>query len=106
LRSIAALYDMQHDPTLRDEMTYVSPTSGDRVGLSFIIPRTKQELELRRTMMLPGARDVRHGRPLAGLHERHLRGLERGRRVLRAGRPEFAATSGATTSTSVRTISR
>ena len=56
VRSIAALYDMQHDPTLRDEMTYVSPTSGDRVGLSFIIPRTKQELELRRTMMLHWAR--------------------------------------------------
>src|SRR6266571_474694 len=55
-RSVAALYDMQHDPTLRDEMTYVSPTTGDRVGLSFIIPRTKQELELRRTMMLHWAR--------------------------------------------------
>src|SRR6266581_4244718 len=32
--AIASLYDMQHDPQLRDEMTYVSPTSGDRVGLS------------------------------------------------------------------------
>src|SRR2546425_1929366 len=56
VRSVAALYDMQHDPTLRDEMTYVSPTSGDRVGLSFIIPRTKLELEQRRTMMLHWAR--------------------------------------------------
>src|SRR6266581_3244789 len=56
VRSVAALYDMQHDPTLRDEMTYVSPTTGDRVGLSFIIPRTKLELELRRTMMLHWAR--------------------------------------------------
>src|SRR5881409_522319 len=56
VRSVAALYDMQHDPTLRDEMTYVSPTTGDRVGLSFIIPRTKQELEQRRTMMLHWAR--------------------------------------------------
>src|SRR5438046_3193545 len=56
VRSVAALYDMQHDPTLRDEMTYVSPTTGDRVGLSFIIPRTKLELEQRRTMMLHWAR--------------------------------------------------
>src|SRR5881296_1554526 len=56
VRSVAALYDMQHDPTLRDEMTYVSPTTGDRVGLSFIIPRTRQELEQRRTMMLHWAR--------------------------------------------------
>ena len=56
VRSIAALYDMQHDPKLRDEMTYVSPTTGDRVGLSFIIPRTREELERRRGMMLHWAR--------------------------------------------------
>ena len=56
VRAIAALYDMQHDPNLHDAMTYVSPTSGDRVGLSFIIPRTRQELEQRRTMMLRWAR--------------------------------------------------
>src|SRR3989442_11455612 len=55
-RSVAALYDMQHDPKLRDEMTYVSPTTGDRVGLSFIIPRTKEDLERRRVMMLHWAR--------------------------------------------------
>src|SRR5438093_870037 len=55
-RAIASLYDMQHDPSLRDQMTYVSPTTGDRVGLSFIIPRTRQELEQRRTMMLHWAR--------------------------------------------------
>jgi 4-hydroxyphenylacetate 3-monooxygenase len=55
-RAIAALYDMQHDPKLRDEMTYVSPTTGDRVGLSFITPRTRQELEQRRVMMLHWAR--------------------------------------------------
>jgi len=55
-RSIAKLYDMQHDPALRAEMTYVSPTSGERVGLSFIVPRTREELERRRTMMLHWAR--------------------------------------------------
>jgi 4-hydroxyphenylacetate 3-monooxygenase len=55
-RSIAALYDLQHDPALRDEMTYVSPTTGDRVGLSFIVPRTQKELEARRVMMLHWAR--------------------------------------------------
>jgi 4-hydroxyphenylacetate 3-monooxygenase len=47
---------MQHDPDLRDEMTFVSPTTGDRVGLSFIVPRTREELEQRRTMMLHWAR--------------------------------------------------
>ncbi len=56
MQAIAALYDMQHDSGLRDAMTYVSPSTGERVGLSFIIPRTKEELERRRTMMLHWAR--------------------------------------------------
>src|SRR6266852_9744352 len=55
-RAIAALYDMQCDPKFRDEMTYVSPTTGDPVGLSFIIPRTREDLEKRRVMMLNWAR--------------------------------------------------
>jgi 4-hydroxyphenylacetate 3-monooxygenase len=55
-RAVAALYDMQHQSDLRDAMTYVSPGSGDRVGLSFITPRTRQELEQRRVMMLHWAR--------------------------------------------------
>ena len=55
-QAIAGLYDMQHDPELREAMTYVSPTSGERVGLSFIVPRTRQDLEQRRTMMLHWAR--------------------------------------------------
>src|SRR6266542_958139 len=56
VRAIAALYDLQRDPALRDEMTYVSPTSRERVGLSFVIPRTRQELERRGAMMLRWAR--------------------------------------------------
>jgi 4-hydroxyphenylacetate 3-monooxygenase len=56
VRAVASLYDLQHDPKLKDEMTFVSPTSGDRLGLSFIIPRTRQELERRGAMMLRWAR--------------------------------------------------
>jgi 4-hydroxyphenylacetate 3-monooxygenase len=56
VETIAALYDMQHDPAWREEMTYISPTSGEPVGLSFIIPRTRAELEQRRVMMLHWAR--------------------------------------------------
>ncbi len=56
VRSLAALYDMQHDPALRDEMTYTSPTTGDPVGLSFITPQTVQDLERRHTMMTHWAR--------------------------------------------------
>jgi 4-hydroxyphenylacetate 3-monooxygenase len=54
VRAIAALYDMQHEHP--EAMTYVSPASGERVGLSFIIPRTHAELERRRDMMLAWAR--------------------------------------------------
>ncbi len=49
--SVAALYDMQHDPALRDEMTYISPSSGERVGLSFLTPRSHEDLTRVRTMM-------------------------------------------------------
>ena len=49
--SVALLYDMQHDPKLRDEMTYTSPSSGDRVGLSFITPANIEELERRRKII-------------------------------------------------------
>jgi 4-hydroxyphenylacetate 3-monooxygenase len=50
--AIASLYDMQHSAKVGRELTYMSPTKGDRVGLSFVIPRTKEELEARRVMML------------------------------------------------------
>jgi 4-hydroxyphenylacetate 3-monooxygenase len=55
-RSVAHLYDMQHDPALREEMTYISPTTGDRVGLSFITPHTIEDLRHRTRMMLHWAR--------------------------------------------------
>ena len=56
VHSLAALYDMQHDPALRETMTYRSPTSGDPVGLSFITPATPRDLERRRDMMTQWAR--------------------------------------------------
>ncbi len=51
VRSVAALYDMQHDPRIRGEMTYVSPSTGDPVGLSFLMPRTHDDLVRVRGMM-------------------------------------------------------
>lgn len=54
--AIASLYDQQSDPAQRDAMTYVSPKTGDRLGLSFIVPRTREDLERRRVMMLNWAR--------------------------------------------------
>jgi 4-hydroxyphenylacetate 3-monooxygenase len=50
-KSIAALYDMQSNPELIEKMTYQSPTSGKRVGMSFMQPRTKEDLAKRTAMM-------------------------------------------------------
>jgi 4-hydroxyphenylacetate 3-monooxygenase len=49
-RTIAALYDLQHDPTLGPRLTYPSPTTGDPVGLSFLQPRSRDDLVRRREM--------------------------------------------------------
>ena len=50
-QSLAELYDLQCDPAMADDMTYISPSTGDRVGLSFIQPETKDDLRRRRVMM-------------------------------------------------------
>ncbi|HYB03851.1 MAG TPA: 4-hydroxyphenylacetate 3-monooxygenase, oxygenase component [Nitrososphaerales archaeon] len=50
-RSIAHLYDMQHNPELREVMTYESPTTGERVGMSFLQPKSHKDLEKRHQMM-------------------------------------------------------
>ena len=42
---------MQHDPALVDRMTFFSPTSGDRVGLSFVEPHSVDDLIRRRGMV-------------------------------------------------------
>jgi 4-hydroxyphenylacetate 3-monooxygenase len=47
-RTIAALYDLQHDPDLHDQMTFRSPSSGDPVALSYLIPETMDDLLRRR----------------------------------------------------------
>ncbi|HIA17274.1 MAG TPA: 4-hydroxyphenylacetate 3-monooxygenase, oxygenase component [Dehalococcoidia bacterium] len=49
--TMAKLYDMQHDAEFRDDMTYVSPSSGESVGASFIIPKSIDDLEHRHRMM-------------------------------------------------------
>ena len=51
VRSVAALYDMQHHPNTKDAMTFKSPSSGNPVGRSFIIPKTVDDLVDRREMM-------------------------------------------------------
>ena len=54
--TIASLYDLQHDLNIGQDMTYPSPDTREEVGLSFIIPRTVEDLERRRVMMTHWAR--------------------------------------------------
>ncbi len=49
IRSMAKLYDMQHESALQDEMTYME--EGTRYGVSFMVPKTKDDLIKRRKMM-------------------------------------------------------
>src|SRR5260370_31328663 len=50
-QSLAELFDLQHDPALVDQMTFASPSSGDKVGLSFIEPHSVDDLIRRRGMV-------------------------------------------------------
>ncbi len=51
IQSIADLYDIQSDPAQQEKMTFESPSSGLRVGRSFMLPRSADDLRLRREMM-------------------------------------------------------
>jgi 4-hydroxyphenylacetate 3-monooxygenase len=48
VRSYAELFDLQHDPALKDVLTYPSPLTGDPVATSFLPPATMQDLVKRR----------------------------------------------------------
>ena len=49
------LLDRQHDPELRDLLTY-DVGNGDRAGISFLTPRTREDVERRTACMLDWAR--------------------------------------------------
>lgn len=46
----AALYDLQLDPKFKNEMTFISPETGDSIGLSFLQPKSKEDLIKKRKM--------------------------------------------------------
>src|SRR5262245_41413194 len=48
MRAVAEQYDMQLDPRYRDVMTYRSPTGGDPVSTSFLVPYTREDLVKKR----------------------------------------------------------
>ena len=47
IRTLADLYDRQHDPTYQSLMTTPSPTSGQPVSTSFVLARTWDEMTQR-----------------------------------------------------------
>jgi 4-hydroxyphenylacetate 3-monooxygenase len=47
-RTYAHLFDMQHDPKYQGALTYTSPTTGDLVNASFLVPKSVEDLEKRR----------------------------------------------------------
>lgn len=46
----AALYDLQLNPKYKSEMTYISPDTGNFIGLSFMQPKTIEDVVKRRKM--------------------------------------------------------
>src|SRR6266513_359317 len=50
-QTLAELYDMQHDAALAERMVFTSPSGGEPVGLSFIEPKTVDDLIRRREMI-------------------------------------------------------
>jgi 4-hydroxyphenylacetate 3-monooxygenase len=46
-RTYAQLYDMQFSPEHQQDLTYTSPTTGDLVNASFLVPRNLADLEHR-----------------------------------------------------------
>lgn len=60
LKAKAALYDLQNDPILKEEMTFFLPGQEEPISLSYMQPKTKEDLKRRRKMMEHWARST-HG---------------------------------------------
>ena len=49
-RSVAAVYDLQHDPAHQDLLTMPSPSTGQPVSLSYLLPQSVDDLARQRRM--------------------------------------------------------
>ncbi|MGZ4159960.1 MAG: 4-hydroxyphenylacetate 3-monooxygenase, oxygenase component [Neobacillus sp.] len=56
----ASLYDLQNTQGIKDEMTFFLPEKEDPIGLSYLQPKTKEDLKRRRKMIEHWARHT-HG---------------------------------------------
>jgi 4-hydroxyphenylacetate 3-monooxygenase oxygenase component len=48
VHELARIYDLQHTEPYRDQMTFISPWSGRRCSLSWLLPRTPEDLRKKR----------------------------------------------------------
>ena len=48
VHELARIYDLQHSDKYRDEMTFVSPDTGNRCSLSWLLPRSHEDLKRQR----------------------------------------------------------
>jgi 4-hydroxyphenylacetate 3-monooxygenase oxygenase component len=48
VRELARIYDLQHTDAYRDQMTFVSPATGQRCSLSWLLPRSHGDLRRKR----------------------------------------------------------
>jgi 4-hydroxyphenylacetate 3-monooxygenase oxygenase component len=48
VHELARIYDLQHADTHRDEMTFISPETGNRCSLSWLLPRSMDDLKRKR----------------------------------------------------------
>ena len=59
-KTVAGVYDLQHIPENHERMTFKSPTSGEPVALSYLVPETQEDL-LRRRGSLEIVAQYSHG---------------------------------------------
>ena len=48
VHELARIYDLQHTEAYRDQMTFLSPTTGHRCSLSWLLPRSREDLQKKR----------------------------------------------------------
>ena len=44
VHELARIYDLQHEATYREHMTFLSPETGNRCSLSWLLPRSAEDL--------------------------------------------------------------
>ncbi len=48
VHELARIYDLQHSDAYREQMTFISPDTGNRCSLSWLLPRSREDLKSQR----------------------------------------------------------